>query len=60
MIKNYLLDTNILLDNAKSIYGFEDNNVWICGTTTQELDAKKTAPGRSVTMPVKPAVYLIA
>lgn len=47
MIKNYLLDTNILLDNAKSIYGFEDNNVWICGTTTQELDAKKTAPGEA-------------
>ena len=45
MIKNYMLDTNILLENANSIYGFEDNNVWICGTTLQELDSKKTAPG---------------
>ena len=45
MVKNYLLDTNILLDNANSIYGFEDNNVWICGTTIQEIDAKKSAPG---------------
>lgn len=45
MIKNYLLDTNILLQNPTSIYGFEDNNVYLCGTTMQELDAKKTAPG---------------
>lgn len=45
MIKNYLLDTNILLQNPTSIYGFEDNNVYLCGTTMQELDVKKTAPG---------------
>lgn len=45
MVKNYLLDTNILLENPDNIYGFEDNNVWITGTTTQELDAKKSAPG---------------
>lgn len=45
MIKNYMLDTNILLENANSIFGFEDNHVWICGTTLQELDSKKTAPG---------------
>ncbi len=44
MIKNYLLDTNILLQNPLSIYGFDDNNVWICGTTLQELDKKKTEP----------------
>lgn len=44
MIKNYLLDTNILLHNPQSIYGFGDNNVWLCGTTLQELDTKKTAP----------------
>ena len=45
MVKNYLLDTNILLINPKSMFGFEDNNVWICGTTLQELDSKKNAPG---------------
>lgn len=45
MIKNYLLDTNILLQSPNSIYGFDDNVVWICGTTLQELDHKKTAPG---------------
>ncbi len=45
MIKNYVLDTNILLSNPNAIFGFEDNNVGICGTTLQELDAKKSAPG---------------
>lgn len=45
MIKNYLLDTNILLSNPNSIYGFEDNRIYICGTTLQELDSKKNAPG---------------
>lgn len=43
MIKNYLLDTNILLQNPQSLFGFEDNNVYLCGTTMQELDSKKTA-----------------
>lgn len=45
MVKNYLLDTSILLDNPHNLYGFEDNNIYICGTTLQELDRKKTAPG---------------
>ena len=45
MVKNYLIDTNILLQNPNSIFGFDDNNVWICGTTLQELDSKKTFPG---------------
>ncbi len=45
MIKNYMLDTNILLQNPGAIFGFADNNVFICGTTLQELDGKKTAGG---------------
>ena len=45
MVKNYLLDTNIILSNPQSIFGFEDNNVYLCGTTLQELDSKKSAPG---------------
>ena len=45
MKKNYLLDTNILLQNPQSLFGFADNNVYLCGTTLQELDAKKTVPG---------------
>ena len=45
MIKNYLLDTNILLQNPDNIFNFDDNNVYICGTTLQELDAKKSVSG---------------
>lgn len=36
-----MLDTNILLDDPNNIYGFDDNNVWITGTTLQELDDHK-------------------
>lgn len=43
--KNYVLDTNILLQQPNSIFGFDDNNVIITGTTTQELDKKKTCAG---------------
>lgn len=44
-VKNYVLDTNILLQNPQSLFGFADNNVYLCGTTLQELDSKKTEPG---------------
>lgn len=36
--KNYILDTSVLLQDPKSIFAFEDNNVIITGTTLQELD----------------------
>lgn len=45
MVKNYILDTNILISSPNAVYGFEDNNVIITGTTLQELDKLKTAPG---------------
>lgn len=45
MVKAYILDTNILLDSPRTIFGFDDNTVIITGTTLQELDSKKTAPG---------------
>lgn len=46
MVKNYVLDTNILLGGgAENIYGFDDNNVIITGTSLQEIDSKKTMPG---------------
>ncbi len=45
MVKRFLLDTNILLNNPQSIEGFDDNIVIICGTTLQELDKFKTAGG---------------
>lgn len=45
MIKNYVLDTNLLLDNPNVIFGFKDNNVYITGTTLQELDNHKKDRG---------------
>lgn len=45
MVKNYLLDTNILMSNPNSIFGFEDNNVYLCGTVIQELDKHKKDEG---------------
>jgi len=44
-VKNYILDTNILLQSPHAIFGFEDNYVVITGTTLQELDHKKTLSG---------------
>ena len=41
MVKNYLLDTNILMSNPSTLFNFEDNNVWLCGTVLQELDKHK-------------------
>ena len=45
MIKNYLLDTNILLTNPNAIFEFEDNNIFLCGTTLQEIDKFKEEKG---------------
>lgn len=45
MVKNFLLDTNILLSSPEAVYGFDDNNVYVTGTVLQELDSKKTAVG---------------
>lgn len=41
MKKYYILDTNILLDDPKSIYGFEDNVVILAEATIEELDNLK-------------------
>ena len=46
MIKNFVIDTNILLHSPNAITnGFADNHVIITGTTLQELDRKKTFSG---------------
>ena len=47
MAKIYVLDTNILIQSPRSVFGFDDNIVVITGTTLQELDRKKTAPGET-------------
>ncbi len=45
--KKFVLDTNILLgsNGPQAIFGFEDNDVIITGTTLQELDRKKSELG---------------
>lgn len=45
MVKNYLLDTNILMSNPHAMFSFEDNNVYLCGTVIQELDKHKKDAG---------------
>lgn len=41
MIKNYMLDTNILINDPQSIFNFEDNNVYIPIYVLEELDKIK-------------------
>ena len=41
MIKNYILDTNVLLLAPDSIYKFDDNNVIITIGVIEELDRFK-------------------
>ena len=45
--KTYVLDTNILIQSPKAIFGFDDNEVVITSTTMQELDKLKNAPGET-------------
>ncbi|MGN0241643.1 MAG: PhoH family protein [Candidatus Weimeria sp.] len=48
MVKTYILDTNIILNDPHSITGgFADNNVIITSTTLQELDSKKRMGGET-------------
>lgn len=45
MKKIYVLDTNIVLQNANSIFGFKDNIVVIPDVVINELDRKKSSQG---------------
>ncbi|MEN3043225.1 MAG: PhoH family protein [Fervidobacterium sp.] len=46
MIKNYILDTNVLIHDPEAIYSFEDNNVFIPLPVIEELDKLKREQGR--------------
>jgi len=46
MVKNYVLDTNVLLHDPKSLFAFEDNNVIIPLPVLEELDGFKRKPGQ--------------
>ncbi len=45
MVKRFVLDTNILLQDPNALFGFADNDVILTSTTLQELDNKKTVAG---------------
>ena len=45
MIKNFVLDTNVLMSNPNALFGYKDNTVILCGTVLQELDKHKTDEG---------------
>jgi PhoH-like ATPase len=46
MIKNYVLDTNVLLHDPGSVFSFEDNHVVIPLPVLEELDSFKRTPGQ--------------
>ena len=45
MKKIYVLDTNILLHNSRSIYSFQDNDIVLPMAVIEELDGKKKGLG---------------
>lgn len=45
MIKNYVIDTNVMIHDPKFLYNFEDNNIVIPIIAIEELDKLKKAPG---------------
>ncbi len=47
MVKNYVLDTNILMQSPSAILGFADNNVLITRVTVEELDSHKNDKGEA-------------
>lgn len=46
-VKNFVLDTNILIHCPDSILKFDNNNVYITHMTMEELDGLKNAPGET-------------
>ncbi|BBJ27170.1 PhoH family protein [Athalassotoga saccharophila] len=45
MIKNYVLDTNVLIHDPNAIHSFEDNNLIIPLPVIEEIDKLKGRPG---------------
>jgi len=46
MIKNYILDTNVLLHDPDSLYAFQDNRIYVPLPVLEELDNFKKKPGQ--------------
>lgn len=47
MLKNYVLDTNVLMHDPNAIFKFEDNNLYIPGVGLEELDNHKKDSGEA-------------
>ena len=45
MIKNYIIDTNVMIHDPKFLYNFQDNNIILPIIAIEELDKLKKAPG---------------
>jgi len=45
MIKNFVIDTNVLMSNPNALFGYADNRVFLVGTVLQELDKHKNDEG---------------
>lgn len=50
--KTFVLDTNVILHDYRSIYNFEDNDIVIPITVLEELDKFKRGNDQIITMPV--------
>lgn len=58
-MKQFVLDTNILIESPDAIWGFDDNVVCITQKTLEELDGLKKVPGIQVSMQEEQSVILI-
>lgn len=58
-MKQYVLDTNILIESPDAIFGFDDNLVCITMKTLEELDGLKNLPETPDSMPEKQSATLI-
>lgn len=45
MVKNFVIDTNMLMTNPDILFSFKENRVYIVGTVLQELDKHKSDLG---------------
>ena len=45
MKKIYVLDTNILMQSPRALFGFADNDIYLPTTVIRELDKHKTDSG---------------
>jgi len=45
LVKNYVLDTNVLIHDPDSLFAFEDNNVFLPLPVLEEIDKLKSKPG---------------